>query len=126
MKVERGEGPSVESPDALSSAATAGAGRRVSAQGRAATEEGERGAVVILAEESGQGVSLEKTATGREEGRPKKKKVVSKNVAAWTAKHATKQILVAFGAGDAFGAGNLGDASKRASRGCFPLHSAHT
>jgi hypothetical protein len=48
----------------------------------------------------------------------KKKKVESNNGAAWTANRAAKKILVAYG--------DLGDASKRASRGCSSLHSAHT
>jgi hypothetical protein len=47
----------------------------------------------------------------------KKENVESKNGAAWTANYATQQIMVAYGAGDA---------SKRASRGFFPLRSAHT
>jgi hypothetical protein len=47
----------------------------------------------------------------------KKENVESKNGAAWTANYATQQILVAYCAGDA---------SKRASRGCFSLLSSHT
>jgi hypothetical protein len=59
----------------MSSAATAGAGRRVSTEGRAATEECERGAGVILAEVSGPGVLEQR----QKKKRKKKKKVESKN-----------------------------------------------
>jgi len=57
----------------------------------------------------------------REQGRPKKERKKEKsgieNAVAWTANYATHQILHAYGAGDA---------SKRGSRGCSSLHSAHT
>ena len=56
-------------------------------------------------------------AVGGLKKKGKKKKVEPKNGAAWTANRTTQQILVAYGAGDA---------SKRASRGFFSWHSAHT
>ena len=72
---------------------------------------------MILAEASAPAVSEGQAVGEAFKKERKKEKVESKNGAAWTANRVTQQILVAYGAGDA---------SKRTSRGCFPLHSAHT
>ena len=59
-------------------------------------------------------ILAEVSATGVSKGN---KKWNRKNVVAETMQIRSQQILVAYGAGDA---------SKRASRGCSSLHSAHT
>ncbi len=70
---------------------------------------------MILAEVSAPGLLEENEAFIQK--KRKKKKVASRNGAAWTANCVTQQILVAHGAGDA---------SKQAGRGCSSLHSAHS